>query len=74
MRLHVAQVVILRRLLFFVSHVDEDVETVTVTVAVDNRQPLLFMFHDQPFGSGRAAKARGKYSQIIRLGGAPGPA
>jgi hypothetical protein len=38
-----AQIGILRRLLFLVRHMDQDIETVTVMITVDNRQPLLFV-------------------------------
>jgi len=34
---------ILRRLLLFVRHVYQDIETATILVAVNDRQPLLFV-------------------------------
>lgn len=37
------QIGILRRLLLFICHVYQYIETATVFVAVNNRQPLLFM-------------------------------
>jgi len=42
-RFHVVQVGILGRLLLFICHVDQDIKTATVVIAVNNRQPLLFV-------------------------------
>jgi hypothetical protein len=42
-RFHMQQIGILRRLLLFICHVYENIETTTIIVAVNNRLPLLFV-------------------------------
>jgi hypothetical protein len=49
MRFHVMQVGILGRLLPFICHVNQDIKTATVVVAINNSQPLLFVeFQEVP--------------------------
>jgi hypothetical protein len=38
-----AKIVILDLLLFLIRHVDQDIEPTTVVVAINDRQPLLFV-------------------------------
>ena len=42
-RFHMPQISILRRLLFFIGDVDQDIEAAAVLIAINNFQPLLFM-------------------------------
>jgi hypothetical protein len=42
-----AKIGVLRGLLLFVRHVDQDVETATLLITIDNRQPLLLVEFQQ---------------------------
>ncbi len=42
-RLHMAKISILGQLLFFIGHVDQNIETVALGVTFDNRQELTFV-------------------------------
>jgi hypothetical protein len=69
-----AKIVILDLLLFLIRHVDQDIEPTTVVVAINDRQPLLFVeLQDFPnryteriqetvvFFTAGAAERRGSY-------------